>query len=134
MEVFMKRSFKRSLFVLLALGLSLVGFALSAQDPKPFIGDWKGAVFIAGTEIGLVAHFTLDENKNIAGTIDSPSQNAYGLKLANIKIEGKKITFRIDAPGAPGDPTFSGELDPAGMNIKGDFSQGESTGTFSFEK
>jgi hypothetical protein len=82
----MKRSFERSLLFLLVLGIGLAGAALSAQDPKPFIGDWKGAVFIQATEIGLVAHFTLDENKNIAGTLDSPSQNAYGLKLADIKI------------------------------------------------
>lgn len=130
----MKRSFERSLLFLLVLGIGLAGAALSAQDPKPFIGDWKGAVFIQATEIGLVAHFTLDENKNISGTLDSPSQNAYGLKLADIKIEGKKITFRVDSPGAPGDPTFSGELDAAGTNIKGDFSQGDASGTFSFEK
>ena len=130
----MKRSFRRSLLVLLVLGIGLAGAALSAQDSKPFIGDWKGAIFIQGMELGLIAHFTLDENKNIAGTLDSPSQNAYGLKLADIKIEGKKITFRIDSPGAPGNPTFSGESDAAGMKITGDFSQGNATGTFSFEK
>ncbi len=130
----MRRSLRKSALALLALAVGLNGALFSAQDPKPFIGDWKGAVFVSGMELGLVAHFVLDENKNIAGTIDSPSQNAFGLKLADIKIEGKKITFRIDSPGAPGDPTFSGELDAAGTKITGDFSQGGTSGTFSFEK
>ena len=75
------------------LGLLLIAGTLWAQDSKAFVGDWSGAVFAGAQEIELVCHFKLDEEGNLAGTIDSPSQGASGMALANIKVEGKKITI-----------------------------------------
>ena len=56
------------------------------------------------------------------------------IKLGDIKIEGKTISFIIDDPGAPGNPTFKGALDAAGVKIAGEFSQSGLTGTFSVDK
>jgi hypothetical protein len=105
-----------------------------AQDAKPFVGDWTGAVSLPGTEIDIVCHFQLDTNGNLTGTIDSPSQGAFGLKLGNIKVEGKKFSFGVDDPNVPGDPLLEGTLDEAGTKISGNFSQGGAQGTFEVTK
>jgi hypothetical protein len=74
------------------------------------------------------------EAKKIKGTFDSITQGGFGIKLGDIKIEGKTIAFIIDDPGAPGNPTFKGALDDAGAKIAGEFSQSGLTGTFSIDK
>jgi hypothetical protein len=116
------------------LGLLLIAGTLWAQDSKAFVGDWSGTVFIGGEEIEIVCHFELDEEGNLTGTLDSPSQGAYGMALANIKVEGKKITFGVDDPSVGGDPQFDGMLDDTGAKISGDFSQGGGEGTFELTK
>jgi hypothetical protein len=110
--------------------------ALQAQDVKAFVGDWIGAVMIAemGAELEIVCHFTLDESGSLTGILDSPSQGAFGLALADIVVEGKTISFGIDDPNVPGDPLFEGTLDEAGTKISGDFSQGGAAGTFELDK
>jgi len=125
----------KHLVPIMMLGLLLIACTLWAQDSKAFVGDWSGAVFIGGQErIKIVCHFELDEEDNLTGTIDSPSQEAYGMALANIKVEGKKITFGIDDPNVGGDPQFDGMLDETGAKISGDFSQGGGEGTFELKK
>jgi len=116
------------------LGLLLIAGTLWAQDSKAFVGDWGGKVSIGGQEIDIICHFELNEESNLAGTIDSPSQGAYGMALANIKVEGKKITFGVDDPNVGGVPQFNGMLDETGAKISGDFSQGGGEGTFELKK
>ena len=125
---------RQVLNILVLSGILAMSTAVLAQDAKPFVGDWNGAVSIAGMEIELVFHFELDDEGNLTGTIDSPEQGAFGLALADIKVEGKKISFGINDPNVPGDPRFSGSLDEAGTTISGDFSQGGAEGTFKMEK
>jgi len=119
----------------LIVGLLLIaGTGLAAQEEKAFVGDWRGAVFVGGEEIEIVCHFKLDDSGHLTGTIDSPSQEAFGMALADITVEGKKISFCVDDPGVSGDPLLEGTLDEAGTKISGDFSQGGGTGTFELNK
>jgi len=83
-------------------------------------------------EIGL--NFTLDEAKKIQGTFDSITQGGFGIKLGNIEIKDKTITFIIDDPNAPGEPTFKGTLDETGKKLGGEFTQSGMAGTFAVEK
>jgi hypothetical protein len=124
----------KHLVPMMVLGLLLIAGTLWAQDSKAFVGDWSGVVFIGGQEIEIVCHFELDEEGNLTGTIDSPSQGAFGMALANINVEGKKITFGIDDPNVSGYPQFDGMLDETGAKISGDFSQGGGEGTFELKK
>ncbi len=117
-----------------AIFLLLGPISAHAQEVKVFVGDWAGAVSVSGMDIEIVCHFQLDADGKLAGTIDSPGQGAYGLKLANITVEGKKISFGIDDPNIPGDPRLEGSLDDTGTKISGDFSQGGSQGTFELTK
>ncbi len=124
----------KRLIPIMMLGLLVIAGTILAQDSNAFVGDWSGAVFGEGEEIEIVCHFKLDEEGNLIGTIDSPAQGAYEMALANIKVEGKKITFGIDDPGVSGDPQFDGVLDETGTKISGDFSQGGGGGSFELKK
>lgn len=128
-----KNMIKRICFVLGALAFITVASA-QAQDSKPFIGAWKGTLSVMGVELEIALNFTLDEAKKIQGTFDSITQGGFGIKLGNIEVKDKAITFIIDDPNAPGEPTFKGRLDATGKKLTGEFSQGGAAGTFAVEK
>jgi hypothetical protein len=123
---------KRIALVLGALAFVAVAFA-QAQDTKPFIGAWKGTLSVAGAELEIGLNFTLDEAKKIQGTFDSITQGGFGIKLGNIEIKDKAITFILDDPNAPGEPTFKGTLDETGKKLGGEFAQSGMAGTFAVE-
>jgi hypothetical protein len=120
----------------IALGiLALVGFAAAqSADPKPFLGAWKGTLSIAGMELEIGLNFKLDDAKKVEGTFDSITQGAFGLALGNIETKDKTVTFVINDPNVPGDPTFKGTLDETGKKMTGEFTQGGYAGTFAVEK
>ena len=128
-----KDTIKRICLVLGALAFIAVVSA-QAQDTKPFIGAWKGTLSISGTELEIGLNFTLDEAKKLQGTFDSITQEAFGLKLANIEVKDKTITFNISDPNVPGDPNFKATLDETGKKLVGDFTQAGFAGTFSVDK
>ena len=77
---------KRILFKKLALipilaALLLVHPSLMAQDAKPFEGTWNGALSVMGQELEIIVKLSLDEGKNIQGTIDVPAQGATDIPL-----------------------------------------------------
>ena len=128
-----KHSYSKNFTAIIALlALLSVSPTLFAQDAKPFVGTWNGSLSAMGQEFDIVVEFSLDENGNIQGNIDIPIQGAEDINLINIAIDGKNISFVIE--GAPGDPTFAGELDEAGTKIEGKFSQSGVEGTFFLEK
>jgi hypothetical protein len=128
-----KNLVKRICLVLGALAFIAVVSA-QAQDTKPFIGAWKGTLSVAGAELEIGLNFTLDEAKKIQGTFDSISQGGFGIKLGNIVVKDKAITFILDDPNAPGEPTFKGTLDATGKKLGGEFAQSGMAGTFAVEK
>jgi hypothetical protein len=121
-----------------AVALGILVFAavaaVQAQDSKPFVGAWKGTLSIAGTELEIGLNFTLDEAKAIQGTFDSITQGAFGLKLGNIEIKEKTISFMLTDPNVPGEPTFKATLDETGKKLSGDFTQAGYAGTFAVTK
>jgi hypothetical protein len=133
-ELTMKNNLiKRICLVLGALAFVAVAFT-QAQDTKPFIGAWKGTLSVAGVDLEIALNFTLDEAKKMQGTFDSITQGGFGIKLGNIEVKDKTITFIIDDPNAPGEPTFKGTLDATGKKLGGEFAQSGLAGTFAVEK
>ena len=116
------------------LGFLLIVNTLLAQDFKAFVGEWNGAVSVGKIEIVINCHFELDEESNLTGTIQSPYQDQFELALANIKAEGKKITFDVDDPDVSRKPHFDGMLDETGTKISGDCFQWGGEGTFQLNK
>ena len=128
---------KKSRMITLVLGaLVLAGTtapALRAQDAKPFLGDWNGSISIAGIDLEISLHFTLDAEKKLAGTIDVPAQGASGLALADLKFENKFLTFTItNIPGEP--PVFKVSLDETGLKMTGTLNQNGMDGTLTAAK
>ena len=127
------QSYKRVALALGVLAFVAVG-AVQAQDAKPFLGAWKGTLSIAGMELEIGLNFKLDEAKKVQGTFDSITQGASGLALGSIEIKDKTVTFMINDPNVPGDPTFKGTLDETGKKMTGEFTQAGYAGTFAVEK
>lgn len=120
-------------FAIVLAVVAWAGLAVAqSADPKPFLGDWKGAISIMGAELEIGLHFKLDDAKKVTGTFDSITQGAMGLPVGGIEIKDKAITFLLS--GIPGDPTFKGTLDATGQKLSGDFTQGGAAGTFSVAK
>ena len=97
----MSSSIGRKTLILAAL--LVLTSALMAQDAnsKPFIGDWNGSISIAGMEIEITLHFTMDADKKFAGTIDG-IPGAPPLLKATIDESGKKMTGTINQNGMDG--------------------------------
>ena len=130
----MRKSTTKKLAIAVAgLALVAVGFA-QAQDAQPFLGAWKGTLSIAGVELEIGLNLKLDEAKKITGTFDSITQGAMDIPLGQFAIEGKTISFIIDHPGVPGEPSFKGTLDETGKKLIGDFTQAGYAGTFAVDK
>ena len=99
---------------LLFLICTLISLPTIAQS---FKGPWIGTLDIQGTKLNIVFHFK--QNDNIwSGTIDSPDQGAYGLKIDEVVVDGQKISTQSHQIQM----TFSGELQQD--TIKGTFKQG----------
>ena len=129
-----KRFFNFAIIIPAFLAMTLAPTSLKAQDAKPFLGTWDGALSVAGMELKITVKLSLDEEQNIQGTMDIPEQGAMDLPLGDFTLDGKKISFKIVHDQVQGDPTFKGELDETGKKISGEFSQGPAVGTFSVEK
>ena len=131
----MKRSISKSLMIVpIVFALLFAHSTAIAQDAKPFVGTWNGALSVTGQELEIIIELSLDEAGKIQGNIDVPIQGAVDIPLGEFSIEEKKISFKIIHPQVQGDPTFKGELDEPGKKISGEYSQGGGVGTFSVEK
>ena len=106
----MKLSLVKRLFMvaMLVLGTAVV----YGQD---FNGDWKGDIQVQSFSIPVVLHVQQNE-QGVTVTMDSPEQNAYGIKgSANIKDD--KINVGIAEIGA----SYSAKLD--GNTLDGTYTQ-----------
>lgn len=128
------KSIRRAGLALAAVSLMASGLLAQALAEQPFLGSWKGNITIAGQTLEIRLVFTEGQAKQIAGTFESISQGAAGIKLADIKVEAKTIAFGLDSAMVPGNAAFKGTLQPGGKTISGEFSQAGYTGTFSVEK
>ncbi len=117
------KSVVKSLWCSTFVGLVLfsISFNLFAQDSSKFLGDWEGRLDAGSMILRIVFHIE-DQNGVYIAKLDSPDQNAFGIKADNVDIVGNKITIGI----AQIMGKYDGELDSDGI-IKGTWSQGPKT-------
>jgi uncharacterized protein len=101
--------------------IALLSFKITGAQTD-FSGTWNGTLNVAG-ELHLVLHVTQSEDETYSATLDSPDQNASGIKCDTVKTQtgasGNVLTFIISKLKV----TYTGKL----MNdstLSGTFTQG----------
>ncbi len=90
---------------------------IEAPAPHPMTGTWSG-VLNAGLELRLVLNLKGGVD-GLRASIDSIDQDAYGLRVKNLVVDGDKIEFALSDIGA----TYTGTIvDPD--HIEGSWLQG----------
>lgn len=64
-------------------------------DKGDVIGNWEGKIEAPGVDLKIVFHITY-LNKELGATMDSPSQDAFGLKMDEVKYteQGLEMTIK----------------------------------------
>lgn len=83
--------------ILSTLLLSLLLFQANAQsDPKQAVGDWEGSINLPdGRSLQVIFHLSA-EGESLSATMDSPAQNAYGLKMDKAEFKDDVITMTMN--------------------------------------
>ena len=112
--------------IILLFALSTYG--ISGGDPGGF---WKGSIKTPQGDLAIQIELT-HKDQSWKGTIDIPVQGLRGFALSDVKIDGEQVQFTMK--GIPGEPRFSGKLDPSGDAMAGSFHQGPHTMNFSLNR
>jgi fermentation-respiration switch protein FrsA (DUF1100 family) len=96
---------------------------LWAQDSTAesgVVGSWQGVLDAAGQKLSLVFHIERDETGELTGTMDSPDQGAYGLKLSAVEESSGPVRFEFAMAGGE----YTGQMSDDGLRIEGLWTQG----------
>jgi len=77
---------------------------LYAQD---LTGEWSGSLQIQGTTLKVILHVSMVDGKYTT-TLDSPDQNANGIKVNTTTYEQPIVTLEIQSVGAVYEGVISG--------------------------
>ena len=102
-----------------ALVVTLVG-PLYAQDIS---GTWQGTINAGSQEIHIVVKIERDAGGTLQGTLFSVDQSpdrGVGIPVSSMKLQGSRLTFRIEAARA----AYEGEISTDGNSVKGTWTQG----------
>ncbi len=99
--------------------LLILNFFISLEIiSQTVIGDWSGFVDNQGSKLKLVFHVE-EKNGLLTGTMDSPDQGAFGLKMNFVTQKGQKVVFDMSTFGI----VYSGDF-YHNDSLKGIFKQG----------
>jgi CubicO group peptidase (beta-lactamase class C family) len=105
----------------------LAGVAVTLSAPvaaQDAAGNWFGTLQVnESVSLPLVVHITRNDAGVWAGTMDSPTQGAMGLPLADIAVEADRLTFKV--PVVMG--TYQGTWNAQDKTWQGEWSQGAMT-------
>lgn len=125
--------FKGLLLFLILFLTGLTGlFSQPADLNQQLAAHWEGAIELPGMKLEILVDFKLSPDKKLEGLISIPVQKAIDLKLTDIAVSDKEITFAIS--GVPGNAVFKGRLDDRGQKITGQFTQSGQTFPFYLNK
>jgi len=108
-------------------GALLAGAAMILSTPaaaQDAVGDWVGVLEInEATRLPLVVHIKRDDAGALTGTMDSPTQGASGLPLAEAALAEGRLTFTLPAVSG----RFDGTWDEGAKAWQGEWRQGDMT-------
>src|SRR5688500_4196929 len=103
---------------LLALTALTIAAPAAAQDAA---GDWVGVLVVnESVRLPVVVHIKRDDAGVLTGTLDSPSQGAMGLPVAEIAAADGGLAFTVPVVGGE----YAGTWDAQSRSWKGEWSQG----------
>ncbi|MBI9071538.1 MAG: alpha/beta fold hydrolase [Melioribacteraceae bacterium] len=82
---------KIKLMVLLCVFLS--GVMLNAQE---IVGSWVGTLDV-GAPLRIVFNISVDENRHVKATMDSPDQGAFGINVDEVIIDSGLIELKLNS-------------------------------------
>ncbi len=80
--------------ILLIGGCLLILFSQSFAQHIDLTGTWEGKLSVSGIELRLVFHIEKDES-GYSGTMDSPDQGGFGIKLGKIIAENDSVIITV---------------------------------------
>lgn len=87
--------------------------------PSDIDGAWLGSLDLGAAKLRLVFHIA-NTADGLTATVDSPDQNANGMPVTSITLDGATLTLAMKTLGA----TFSGQISADRTAIEGTFTQG----------
>ena len=85
------KNFKQILF----LTFILTPLFMSAQQNQRFSGSWMGKLNVVAIQIRLGVNLSIDNTGKMNTLLDSPDQNAFGIKTDTKIISGDNITVKV---------------------------------------
>lgn len=105
---------------LLFFWAAIILLAQPALSQTDYTGNWGGAIEIPGTKLELSIHLQQEAGK-WKGFLSIPVQKIKDMALADLLIEGKKMSFKL--PEVPANASFTGNFDEKAARLEGKFSQ-----------
>jgi hypothetical protein len=107
----------------------------AAAQPAPAAaatpaGHWEGAIETPNGKLDIAIDLRA-KGDAWEGTISIPTQNLKSYPLTKVAAKGDSLELTM---AAPGNPVFTGRLDPGGQAITGDFTQGGGVMSFSLSR
>ncbi|NVD43523.1 serine hydrolase domain-containing protein [Qipengyuania atrilutea] len=91
-----------------------------AQDP---VGYWQGTLDTGAGTLPIGVNIEGGGDGSLSGSIDSPSQQAFGIPVSNVEAAGDRLTFTVPAVGG----SYEGEWQAEEKRWVGSWSQGGAT-------
>ena len=109
-----------AMLALIFIASTLGTLSRAADSAAPsFVGTWQGTLDAGAFKLRIVFEIKAADG-GLAGTMDSPDQRQYGLKLDTVKQDGGNVTAELNMIGGAYNGTFSTD----GAEIVGKWSQG----------
>jgi uncharacterized protein len=91
---------------------------MKQTSASSLFGDWEAELVVPGQKIPLAIHLKQTQS-GISGTLDSPNQNAFAIKMTQLNIVQNELEFEIE----PLNIRYRGKLSSEGNAIQGHFTQ-----------
>lgn len=101
--------------------LGMVSLVSLAASKPAVVGDWNGVLDAGGgNSLHIVVHITQAQDGSLAGTLDSPDQQANGIRISTITFKGSALHFECSDIGG----SYDGKMSSDNSKLTGTWSQG----------
>lgn len=90
--------------------LTLLSFSAIAQSQYLKVaGDWEGSISAQGTSKKVIFHIKYD-GESLSATMDSPDQNAFGLKVDEVSFTEGVLKMKLNQAQANYEGTLNNKI------------------------